>query len=340
MVTIMIFHFACPEILIFLPLPCFIYLMKPLEKTQTDSPLKVPFYAELHDFLERKTSCKNTLTWRQGLAILIWILLVIAASAPQYLGEPISTSQLGRNIILAVDISGSMQAPDASQENLTRLDAVKQVADAFIANRVGDRIGLVLFGTHAYLQVPLTFDRKTVQTLLDDATVGLAGPQTAIGDALGLSIKRLTQQKQAKSRIVILLTDGVANAGSIAPLDAAKQAAQLGIKVYTVGLGSEPEALPGLFALQSMNASAALDEKTLKAIAHVTGGEYFLAKDSQALERAYKAIDQLEPNESEKQTFRPITPLFRFPLGLALCLSLIMVYRYCDFKNIMRGWHV
>jgi Ca-activated chloride channel family protein len=201
----------------------------------------------------------------------------------------------------------------------TRLAVVKHAAEQFVNNRMGDRIGLILFGTHAYLQTPLTYDRHSVLLRLEDATVGLAGKTTSIGDALGLAVKRL-QTVPAKGRMIILLTDGVNNSGVLAPLKAAELARDDGIKVYTIGLGADTKAQTLGGMLFSMNVSAELDEATLKDIAAMTGGRYFRATDIQSLQSIYQTIHQMETTTQEQATIRPQHDYYPWPLGLAIFL--------------------
>src|SRR5690606_4036471 len=193
----------------------------------------------------------------------------------------------------------------------------------FIARRVGDRVGLILFGREAYLQTPLTFDRQTVQTLLDEAVIGLAGKETAIGDAIGLAIRTLDDAGvESGRRVLVLLTDGANTAGEVEPLKAADLAAQRNMVIHTIGMGADALTVRSLFGLRQINPSADLDEATLTAIAERTGGRYFRARDTQELAAAYDVIDQLEPAESDAAGFRPVKELFYWPLGLALAIAL------------------
>ena len=229
----------------------------------------------------------------------------------------------GRDLMLAVDLSGSMQEQDfiLNGQVVDRLVATKAVAGEFVRNRVGDRIGMVLFGDQAYLQAPLTFDRLTVLQLLNEAQIGLAGERTAIGDAIGLALKRL-QGSPEKNRVLILMTDGANTAGSVSPLEAADMAAAAGLKIYTVGIGSESDQMRSVFGFQLVNPTADLDEKTLKSIAERTGGTYFRARDTEEFHNIYAELDRLEPAEKEAQQWRPQQELFRWPLFAALVLTL------------------
>jgi Ca-activated chloride channel family protein len=235
-------------------------------------------------------------------------------------GEPIALPMQGRDLMLAVDISESMAEEDMVLGNraVDRLTAVKAVAGDFIERRAGDRVGLILFGTQAYQQAPLTFDRPTVRTLLFEAEVGLAGKATAIGDAIGLAVKRL-RDDAATDRVLILLTDGANTAGSIEPRKAAELAAKEGVRIYTIGVGSEPR---GAFGLSL--GGAQIDEPTLEAIAQATGGRFFRARDLRGLQAIYAALDELEPKVSDEQTYRPVADLFQWPLGAALLFSALI----------------
>ena len=317
------FEFAWPWVFALLPLPWLARLLLPRAKPLS-SALKVPFYAELSQRGGGGPSNPLNLL----MLSLIWILLVAAAARPQWYGEPIAQTSSARDLLLAVDISGSMETPDMvlNGSPAMRIDAVKAVVGDFVDRREGDRLGLVLFGTRAYLQAPLTYDRETVGTLLREAQIGFAGQGTAIGDAIGLSVKRL-MQRPAKQRVLILLTDGANTAGEVAPLKAAELAAQAGVTVYTVGVGAEEMIQPGLlgsrFGARRINPSRDLDSKTLQAIADRTGGRYFRARNPQELEEIYEELDRLEPVEQEAASYRPLKSLFIWPLAVALLLALL-----------------
>jgi Ca-activated chloride channel family protein len=255
---------------------------------------------------------------------LVWTLAVIAAARPQFVGDPVALPISGRDLLIAVDLSGSMEEQDfqLAGQWVDRLTATKAVADDFIGNRIGDRLGLILFGREAYLQTPLTFDRATVQTLLAESAIGLAGKETAIGDAIGLAIRTLDDAGVEEGRrVLILLTDGANTAGAVEPLKAAELAAQRKMVIYTIGIGADALTVRSLFGLRQINPSADLDEKTLTAIATMTGGRYFRARDTAELAQIYTVLDELEPAESDEAGFRPVTELFYWPLGLALLLA-------------------
>jgi len=316
-------HFAWPWVFIILPLPWLIRRFFPAVQTAEQSALKVPF---LDDFKVAETEfvMRAQKPWVFWLAIFAWCLLVVASSRPQWLGEPIEQGVSGRDLMLAVDLSWSMKMRDfiVNGEAVDRLTATKVIASKFIQKRVGDRIGLILFGEHAYIQSPLTFDRKTVQVLLNESALGLAGDSTAIGDTIGLAIKRLKSQ-EASSRVLILLTDGDNRAG-IDPLKAAELAVDYQLKVYTIGMGAEEVTVGSGFFARKVNPSRDLDEKTLTAIAEKTGGQYFRARDTAELTKIYQMLDELEPVEKDKQYFRPRSELFFWPLGLALIITFLI----------------
>ena len=254
---------------------------------------------------------------------------MFAGSRPQWIGETVSINISGRDLMMAVDLSDSMRTADfeINGQTVDRLTATKSVATEFIENRRGDRLGLILFGSKAYLQAPLTFDTETVNQLLLESAIGLAGERTAIGDAIGLTLKRLEDSPQA-SQVLILMTDGANTAGEVAQVKAAQLAAQRGLKIYTIGIGAEEMVVRSLFGNRKTNPSAQLDEKALRSIAELTGGRYFRARDVEELAEIYTLLDELEPLDKDQQGFKPITALFYWPLALALLLgAAISVYR-------------
>lgn len=315
------FEFAWPWVFFLAPLPFLARWLLPKDKP-ISSALKVPFYADL----SRRSGGEQRNYFSLLLLTLIWLLLIIAAARPRWYGEPITQTSSARDLLVAVDISGSMETPDMmiGGRPAMRINAVKQVVGNFVERRQGDRLGLVLFGTRAYLQAPLTYDRETVGTLLREAQIGFAGQGTAIGDAIGLSVKRLTQ-RPADQRVLILLTDGANTAGEVSPLKAAELAQQAGITVYTIGVGAEEMVQPGLlgsrYGSRRINPSRDLDSKTLQAIADETGGRYFRAHNPKELADIYAELDELEPVEQEAESYRPLKSLFIWPLSVALLLA-------------------
>jgi Ca-activated chloride channel family protein len=315
-------EFAWPWLFAVLPLPLLVAWLMPRAPEMQDTALRVPFYASFSHVAAGKQSPPSR--WRLLLAALAWVLLVCAAARPQFVGAPVHLPVTGRDLMLAVDISGSMATEDMQlgQQVTDRLTAVKAVAGNFIDHREGDRLGLILFGDQAYLQAPLTFDRETVRTLLNEAAIGLAGKSTAIGDAIGLAVKRL-RERPAENRVLILLTDGANTSGSVDPLKAADLAAREGVRIYTIGVGADEQLVRGFFGTQRVP-STELDETTLKAIAEKTGGQYFRARDIESLQKIYALLDKLEPVSQDEQTFRPIHELYAWPLAGTLLLTALL----------------
>jgi len=313
-------HFEWPWLLAALPLPLLIHWLVPAKMPVEQAALKVPFLDDFSDIETRAVS--KTQQWPLLLAAIAWLFLVIACTRPQWLGDPIEQAVSGRDLMLAVDLSGSMEEQDfvINKRSVDRLTAAKMVAADFINRRVGDRVGLILFGTQAYLQTPLTFDRKTVMTLLNESVIGLAGDNTAIGDAIGLAVKRL-KSEQANSRVLVLMTDGANTAGEVSPLKAAELAAANHLKIYTIGIGADEMIVRSFFGNRKVNPSVDLDEKTLIKIAESTGGQYYRARNTDELNNIYMRLDELEPVEKDKQYFRPRSELYYWPLSLALGLA-------------------
>ena len=323
-----------PWIALLAPLP---FLVRRLSPTASSSEpaLRAPFFDDWRALSESQGA--NTI--RQGLLPgatlwLLWALLLVAAARPIWIGEAIELPNNGRDLMLAVDISGSMRIEDmqVGQRIIPRVEAVKQLGGSFIERRLGDRLGLILFGTNAYVQSPLSFDTTTVKGFLTEAQIGFAGQETAIGDAIGLAVKRL-KERPAESRVLILLTDGQDTASNVKPIDAARLAAKLNIKIYTIGIGADEMTLPGMFGSsfgsRQVNPSADLDEEGLQNIASLTGGQYFRARNPQELANIYSLLDTLEPVEQEAETYRPRQSLSYLPLLAALALSFLLALRQC-----------
>jgi len=325
-------HFEWAWAFLALPLPYLAYKFLPAAPRQNEAALNVPF---MHDFESYSAEASDTSNKALlFIAIIAWILLVTASARPQWLGDPVELPVSGRDLMLAVDLSGSMEVEDfkLNGQIVDRLTATKAVASEFIKRRQGDRIGLILFGKKAYLQTPLTFDRDTVSTLLDESVIGLAGKETAIGDAIGLAVKRL-EKEEVNSRVLILLTDGANTAGEVQPLTAAGLAKQYHLKIYTIGIGADEMIVRSIFGSRRVNPSSDLDEKTLTAIAKETGGQYFRARNTQELEKIYQILDQLEPVEKETQSFRPTSALYYWPLSVSFLLAAIILF----IRIISRG---
>lgn len=322
-----------PWMLLLAPLPWLVrYLLPPASTRQ--AALRAPFYEEWHELSQSQGKRSARSSTLPALALwLLWLLLLLAAARPTWIGEAIELPNSGRDLMLAVDISGSMRIEDMQLGNNTvrRVDAVRQLGADFISRRSGDRLGLILFGTNAYVQSPLSFDTATVKRFLLEAQIGFAGQETAIGDAIGLAVKRL-KERPAESRVLILLTDGQDTASSVRPLDAAALASDLGIRIYTIGIGADQMTLPGLFGSsfgsRQVNPSAELDEAGLQEIAQLTGGRYFRARNPQELANIYQLLDQLEPVEQDVVSYRPRQALAYLPLLLAMALSFALALRH------------
>jgi len=333
-----VIHFEWQDILYLIPLPLLMRYLLPSVKRQQEAALKVPFYQDLLSFGGAQRGAGQQSWFTFILLFLAWTLLVVAAARPQWLDEPITLPASGRDLMLAVDTSGSMEIEDLEINGryVNRLVVVQSVAGDFIERRVGDRVGLVLFGDQAYLQTPLTFDRETTRYMLNEAAIGLAGQKTAIGDGIGLAVKRL-RERPDDSRVLVLLTDGANTAGEVDPIQAAKLAAEVGVKIYTIGVGADEMLVRGFLGSRKVNPSADLDEATLKRVAEITGGAYFRARDTKNLEQIYSKIDELEPAITETETFRPVRSLFYYPLAAAFVLSVLIAWRQTGIRIFRWG---
>lgn len=311
-------EFAWPWVFLLLPLPLAAWWFLPPHRTRQAS-VQVPFFDRLAAATGQTPQHGAVVLERRAMqmiiAVAIWLLLVAALARPQWVGDPVKREVSARDLILAIDISGSMDQRDfkvPDGENLTRLSGVKRVVSKFIARRKGDRIALVLFGTRAYVQVPFTQDLATAQQLLDQSEVGMAGQQTAIGDTIGLAIKTF-EASAAKQKVVVLLTDGNDTASRVPPEHAADIARQNDITVYTIGVG-DPAA----------SGENRVDLGVLRAVASTTDGQFFRAEDGAQLEAIYADIDRVVPAKLQTLSWRPKRPLFQWPLGAAVVLGLLL----------------
>lgn len=310
-------EFAWPWLAVLLPLPWL--LRRWLRPAAPGQALHLP-HPQLR-LAAVENARPGARAWWLALA---WLCLVAAAARPQWVGPPQAQQRSGRAMMLAVDLSGSMRLEDMklAGQPVSRFGAVEAIASDFIARRGGDEMGLILFGSRAFLVTPLTYDLGAVSAQLKGATVGLAGTETAIGDAVAVAVKRLSALPE-QARVLVLLTDGVNNAGSIAPLDAARAAKAAGVRIYTIGIGATELRVPDFFGTRLVNPSADLDEGMLRTMAAQTGGRYFRATDTSELAAAYQAIDALEPMPQHGPELRPRHELFRWPLLIGvLCFAL------------------
>ncbi|MBB1439986.1 VWA domain-containing protein [Shewanella sp. SG41-4] len=309
--------FYWPWLLILLPLPL---LIKRINVHNVGGHLQLPGIATtvtVSNSVNKKSSRKRY--W------LMWMFLLLAIARPQWLGDPIELPAKGRDLMMAVDLSGSMQIEDMviNGQSVNRFTLIQHVLSDFIERRKGDRLGLILFADHAYLQAPLTLDRRSVATFLDDAQIGLVGKQTAIGEAIALAVKRFDKVDES-NRVLILLTDGSNNAGNIEPEVATQIAAKRNITIYTIGVGAEMLERRSIFGKERINPSMDLDEGQLKKLATMTKGRYFRARNSEELASIYQEIDKLEPVSRDQLSYRPKSELFYWPLLMSLLISFLI----------------
>lgn len=307
-----------PWVFVLLPLPWLAWRLLP--SAHVTAALRLP----QHD-LDLTTSTRLSKRRWSPLWLLVWALLLCAAARPQHLGPPMDQPRSGRAMMLAIDISGSMETRDMQLGGsvVSRFVATRAIAGDFINRRQGDELGLILFGSHAYLITPLTYDLTTVRKQLDGSAVGLAGRETAIGDAIGVAVKRLAPLP-AQARVLILLTDGVNTAGNLSPEAAAEIATAAGVRIYTIGIGSQGNGLQSLFGGLMQGPGATLDVRSLTELARSTGGQFYRATDTAELAAAWRSIDKLEPVKQKARPLRPHIELFRWPLLAAGLLAMLL----------------
>jgi Ca-activated chloride channel family protein len=305
---------AAPWALALLAVPLLSYTFLPPYK-ERQVALRVPFFEQLAAGLGRKPEpgavVMRKVLFARLVAPLVFVLLVAAAARPQLVEPPVRRTQSARDLLLAVDISESMNTRDFTDpqgRKIGRLDAVKLVLDDFIIRREGDRIGLLVFGDAPHLQAPFTLDHGLCRELLDETRVGMAGARTMIGDAIGLGIK-LFDAGKARQKVAVLLTDGNDTGSRVPPAKAAEIARSHGITIHTVGIGDP-----------STKGADLVDAGTLEGIAGETGGQFFLALGRPDLEGIYRKLDEIEKTNLETSSYRPRRPLFQWPLGAALLL--------------------
>lgn len=302
-----------PWFLLLLPLPWLGYFYLPTYR-EARSAVRVPFFGVMSRAIgESPTTTGNRQNVSQLiLNLLVWGLILLAVARPVFVEEPIERQQPVRDLMLAIDISQSMETEDftnASGQQINRLSAVKQVVKGFIDKRKEDRIGLIVFGSGAYPQAPLTLDHASLSLLLDDTGIGMAGPNTAIGDAIGLSLKLLNQAHE-QEKVLILLSDGIDTSSAITPIHAADMAASKGVVIHTIGIGDP-----------SASGEAKVNLEGLEQIANVTGGQFFRAENRTALDQVYSTLDRLTPHKVKTLSHQPKRELFYWPLGAAIALA-------------------
>ena len=310
-------HWVHPWAFVLLPLPLVMRLM-PAYRERRDA-VRVPFFTRLLEATESRPQRGAMLLMRRRgqkvLITLMWLSLILAAAKPQWLGEPIEQQKAGRDLMIAVDLSGSMETEDFSQADgnpADRLTAVKAVLQQLANERAGDRLGLIVFGSNAYLQSPFTEDHRTWLMLLNETRIRMAGPSTALGDAVGLAIK-LFKAAETENRVLLLLTDGNDTGSLVPPVDAARVAAAEDIRIYPIAVG-DPTAI----------GEEAIDLDTLTRMAEVTGGQAFEALSSEDLVAVFKLLGTLEPNVFDSVKFRPRTDIHWLPLAAVLLLYVIL----------------
>lgn len=322
--------FAWPWLLLALPLPWLLRRLLPAQPP-AGAALRLPHGERL---LAEGTATGALRTppghrWRLALAAIAWGLLCLAAARPQQLGEPVQPPQAGREMLLAVDLSGSMADEDMllGGRVVDRLTAAKAVLADFLDRRDGDRVGLLVFGRRAYMLAPPTHDLDTVRQQLLDSAVGLAGRETAIGDAIGLAVKRLAGSDDGDAggeRVLVLLTDGVNTGGLLEPMKAAELARAHGVRVHTVAFGGSGGGLSMFgFRMPVPGGGEDIDEATLQAVAEATGGRMFRARDAGELAGIYAEIDRIEPVERPGPALRPRIELYPWPLAAAAVFGLL-----------------
>lgn len=311
--------FVFPFAFLALPLPWLFWRFMPAYKERVPA-IRFPFFRQVIEHSGAQASVGSVIMARHLFQIivagLIWVMLVLAIAQPERLGKPIETSVSARDLILAIDISGSMDARDFTDPQGTkvqRLAGVQAVVQQFVEGRDGDRMALIVFGSKAYLQSPLTEDTETIAALLAQTQVGMAGPHTALGDAIGLAI-RTFEASEIEQRLLVLLSDGADTASRMSPVNAAEIATGAGVEIHTIAVGN-PEA----------TGENRVDVATLQDIANRTGGAYFFAEDQAALDGIYDRIDELAPRLSNTQSYRPRRSLHHIPLLLAVLIGVLAV---------------
>ena len=316
-----------PWVLLLLPAPLLVWLLLPAHRERQES-VRIPFFEDAAAATGRAPSSGAVvlrLDWLQRiLAPLAWALVVLAVARPVWVEDPIEKVQAARDLMLAVDLSQSMEArdfQDPAGNRMDRLEAVKLVLDDFISRRESDRIGLIVFGGQAFLQAPFTLDHEVSRQMLAETRIGMAGPQTVIGDAIGLSLKAF-EASEIPEKVLVLLTDGNDTGSKIPPPTAADLAAKEDITIYTVAIG-DPET----------EGEERVDLQALQDIAAATGGRAFQGEDREGLEAIYRELDALEPVEVETLSYRPRRPLYFWPLGVAV----LVIFAYHLLMGLRAG---
>ncbi len=310
-------EFVYPYAFLALPLPLLVRWLLPPHRERV-SALRVPFFDAVAEAAGADPQSGSVILRRRApqmlFAILFWAGIVTGLAKPEWVGEPITRTEAARDIMLAIDLSGSMDYrdfPGTNDETVSRFNAVQRVVAEFVAARSTDRVGLIVFGNRAYLQLPFSRDLTTAVALVDLMAVGMAGPRTALGDAIGLAI-RAFESSTVEDRVLILLTDGNDTASTMTPINAAEIARQNGIQIHTIGIGDE-----------SARGEDRVDFTALATVAERTGGTFSKAEDEQSLMGIYAAIDAATQADVRTETWRPRTSLVHWPAGAVVLLMLL-----------------
>ena len=310
-------EFAYPLAFLALPLPLLVRWLIPPQRERV-SALRVPLFGQIIAAAGSEARAGAVVMRRRWLQILtatlVWLLIIAGLAKPEWVGEPIIRTEAARDIMLALDLSGSMDYRDFPGEDntdVTRFTAVQRVVDQFVAERESDRIGLIVFGTKAYVQLPFTRDLDTARALVELMEVGMAGPKTALGDSIGLAIHAF-ETSEVDDRLLILLTDGNDTASKMTPINAADIAELNGVEIYTIGIGDT-----------DATGEDRVDFGTLETVSRRTGGEFFNAENEAALQAVYRRIDQSTTADVRTQSWRPRESLVHWPAGIAVLLVLL-----------------
>jgi len=308
--------FTYPWLFLLLPLPLLIHYLAPAYR-EPRTAVRVPFMDLLYRLTGNQAGQGAAMVRRSRMQkaqlLLGWLALVTALARPVWMDEPLVRELPMRDLLVALDLSGSMETRDFTDADgavSDRLTAAKQVLDPFLARREGDRVGLIFFGSAAYVQAPFTEDLDVVRELLGEAQVRMLGPRTMLGDSIGIAIG-LFEHSEVEERVLIVLTDGNDTGSMVPPVRAAEIARDNGVTIHTIAMGDPAAA-----------GEQALDEATLQAVAETTGGGYYHADDRAELDEIYETLDRLNPKQVETQSYRPQRELYFWPLGLALVVTM------------------